>query len=732
MMLRVNGEFLDFNDFVDVEKRVKLFENIEKTLGDFSYSFELEPTAKNLQILGNPSPDNSAKTIYRQVPCELLNEAGSVVYYGAIRVEKILGKIQASFFSGNFNWISLLGDPLSDLDLSDLQTDLNIGDIANTWDNEDGVIFPLIDSGALITRSFESLMVEDFSGMIFVKTLFKRVFQSVGVKVNGDLLKDPIFNTLLLSKMTLGPEDIDSLTAFVKMDNDLVIATGGLSTSDTKIEFDNDSSYPYFDGESDAYDPVLFRYTAPVKEKVIVEVSIIKDVPGAAATLLTSDFVIRQNGVDVFSKRLNQLSGIQTDTIRYVLTLELGDYIEGWFHVSNGNPGSVNVTVKGNSTIKITPSFIYRTKGQALVPNWTKAKFVSNILSLFCCITDYDPISKTLTIDFFDGIKDKEPIDLSEHLEVKGVDYSEFIDNFGQKSLLSYEASDEESVKQYNIANFVAYGAGEILVDNDFIEETADIVKSDFKSPISYLNQTFGASLERTQFVELEDNGQDEFTSVVDSAGYAKFNVPDDSIYSVGELVRITESSNPVYNGEYVISSTGAGLNWIIVEFVFFNTDATGKITKLLHKIGSDDGVYLFINTKYRVANVSTYSSLSDYYISGNPYNNVAYAFFNLLNTNQQINTEYMQGLSFGAVDNPLSYQRTLIDKYWGLVGKVLNDPVKVTAIGNIPKIVYDQITPLRPIRIKTDTTNNLYYLNRIYGYKESYLPCDVELIKLS
>lgn len=730
MMLKVNNEFLDFNDFVDVEKRVKLFERIDETLGDFSYAFNLSKTSRNLKILGNPAPDVKNKTIYHKIPCDLMDDSGLAVYKGYLKVERITDKIQCSFFSGNCNWISELSGSLTDIDFSDLQTELTSANIANSWDNTEGIIYPLIDAGALITRSYHTLMVEDFTGMIFVKTIFKRIFQSAGIKTQGDLFKDPIFNNLLLSKSTISSDDINSLSSYVKNNSDQVISTPAISTSNTQIEFDNDYDSPFFDGDSNAWNVSNFSYMAPVKEKVLVEGTIISEAVSGLTTIPT--LIIYKNGFPAFEQKLSRLSAVRSVGFKGIVTVEIGDVLQANVTVENNAPGSVNFTVYANSTIKITPIFIYRTTGQGLVPAWTQAKLVSNVLALFCCITDYEPVSKILTINFFEDIKSKEPIDLSGDIEDITEDYDEFISSYGQSSLLKYQESDADSVKQYNLSNFISYGSGEILVDNDFIDNTADILESDFKAPITYLNEIFSASLERTQFLQLEENGDQNFTSVtLTGMSDAKFNVPDDTIYTAGELVRISDSTNAYYNGEYVIFQTGVGTGFITLRGVDFDTDATGKITKLSHTLGADDGVYIFINTQYDILNVRNYSRLPFFDgVTGGTNN--AYAFFNIINTGMPINDMYKQGLSFGNTNNPLSYQRSLVDTYWGQVGGILNDPVKIKSIGHIPRLTFSRITPLRPIRIKTEETNNLYYLNRIGGYKESYLGCEVDIIKLS
>lgn len=729
MMLKVNDEFLDFNDFIEVEKRVKLFEQIDATLGDFSYSFNLTKSSKNMRILGNPFPDVKNKIIYREIVCDILDDAGLTLYRGSLRVERVTDVIQCSFFSGNYNWFSQLSGQLSDLDLSDLDTDLTETEIVNSADNTEGIIFPIVDTGALITRSYRSLMVEDFTGCIFVKTLFKRIFQGIGVKVNGDLFKDPVFDNLLLSRNTRAGDDIDSRSVFAKKTTDQNYP----DPLNAKILFQDDFSFPYFDGSANLYNASTSEFIPDHRMRVRVDITLVYFSDSLVAG--GKDFGVSVNGTFIkmgsFEPTIavsNPTFPLLTTTASLIITIDAGDVLEG-FAEHDPAGSTATLTIKENSTFRITPIFIYTVTGASLVPEWTQAQLVGNILSLFCCITDYEPFSKTLTIDMFEGIKGKEPLDLSDFVSDTVVDFQEFISEYGQKSLLTYQEGDLDSIKQYNIKNFINYGAGEITVENDFIEDTVTILDSDFKSPISYINQTFGASLERTQFVELQEEEDQEFSGVTDASGEARFAVADATIYGVGELIRITESSNPVYNGDFVVKNVGAG--FIHLRGVAFNTDATGIVTKLIHVVGSDDGVYLLINTKYRVDNVSQYSLFADYWLDTNSYTNIAYAFFNMLNIGKPINS-YEQGLSFGSIQGPLSYQRSLVDTYWRLVEKVLNDPVKVENVGYLPKLIFDRITPLRPIRIRTEQTDNLYYLNRVGGYTSSHLPCEVDLIKLS
>src|SRR5512147_1968056 len=223
MRIRSNDRYFDFYADVEVEKQAKLFEAIDETSGDFSYQFEMEDTSNNLSILGFPTAD-SVKSIYKSVPADLLDEDNIPMYTGQIKVERrdiIERKIICSFFSGNYNWISLLSGPLvsstdnagviTDLgiDFSDLDTDLSEAEIINSGTNTEGIFFPLIDTGGLITRGSANMVLHDFTGMIFLKTAFQRIFDSVGIKLQGDLIKDPIYNSALISRLTVDQKSVD-------------------------------------------------------------------------------------------------------------------------------------------------------------------------------------------------------------------------------------------------------------------------------------------------------------------------------------------------------------------------------------------------------------------------------------------------------------------------------------------------------------------------------------------
>src|SRR6187551_2724851 len=124
MMIQVDNEFLEFDDVIEVEKQIKLIEEISTTDGDFSYSFELQKTIQNTRLLGNPFPDNISKPVYQKIPAKVLNDSGAVTFNGYLRVEKVTDVYGCSFFAGNNNWFGMLSGMLQELDWSEYDIDL--------------------------------------------------------------------------------------------------------------------------------------------------------------------------------------------------------------------------------------------------------------------------------------------------------------------------------------------------------------------------------------------------------------------------------------------------------------------------------------------------------------------------------------------------------------------------------------------------------------------------------
>lgn len=717
MMLKANGEYLDFTGTIEIDKKIKLFENVETADGDMSFGFEIELTSHNLYVLGIPVPDSITKIIYKLIPAEVQGDSGIIINTGYLKVESVSnGYASCSFLGGNTNWFARLDGDMTELNLSKYDIDQNEANIVASWNNTEGVVFPFIDTGGLITRGNAVAKDEDFLGCFYLKTLFKETFNQSGIKIQGELLDDGLFNKILIAVNTRSIVDKNANSIYVGTDTAQTIPG---PSSNNKIAMPL-STLP-FDIGSDIVNVSDLDFYVNTKMIAVITV-VIKTAPFSTG-LLQGNFRINdalaQSETISVTITGNSTIGITFTTVRRV-KINSGDYISAV--AGNGFGSGVDLSYM---SLKVEPEFIFKAFGRSMIPLWSKQKFVSNILRMFNVIPFYNQFTKTVTLNIFDKIKTKQPIDISNYTEVENIDYSEFISNYAQVNNFKYADGNDEDLLEYNISSFIKYGSGVVEADNDYIQKSADVVELDLVSPISYINEGFNASLERVNYVELEEGDELEITSVSNNVGMARFNITNaDDNFAVNDLARVQAEN---YIGDFIVSVVNS--SYIELVGVNYVANAVGIAKKMTYTLTTDDSVYLFLQIPTKPA--SQILGTDSPYLNQTPYTNWTLAFFNLLALGRDIEEDYKQGLSFGRPDNLLSFQRTLIDKYWQLFSRIINDPVKLLCIANLPWKVYDSIDFLRPVSITTKESTNLYYVNRITGYEDSAVSCSVELIKL-
>lgn len=735
MMIKVNNDYLDFNDLVEMESQAKLFEDIETSDGDYSYDFDLPKTQKNIKAL-RPFPDDTLKSVYNKIPAQLISDSGLQIYDGYIRVEQITDTFKCSFFAGNNNWFGLLSGPLSDIDFSEFDVDQNTGTIALSHSSTEGVVFPLVDNGGLITRGYRLTKVEDYVGAIYVKTVFKKIFQHHSIKIKGDLINDPAYNAIVTMKNAKSQTEIDAASSYAGKTT--TTARPGENVQ-YKVTFQTDTVFPYNDGSLDSFDITNSIYTAPYTMRAHIEVSLKPSIVDAS---YNNRIYLHINGVWTFVDIGLTVGGLynapspgsdELFTLDRVITLQQGDTVEIYSEWQQSGGSTQNDVLSGS--VKITPEYIYSVFGNAVVPKWSQAQYVSNVLRIFNVIPSFNPKTKTLTLNYFEKIKSTEAIDLSPYISSTIVDYKEFISNYGKRNVFQYSDVDFGDLRSYNIQNFFKYGAGYLQSTNQFLSDSEDVIESDFSNPIDYQNSIFDMSMSRTNLIEHDTSDNYDIMGVADSGGSALITTLVNNLL-VGDLVRISDSTNETYNGDWRLASKSAiyvvgteNRVDMTLNDLPFDTDATASITKLIPKYNDTDDVYLLWNVPFYTTNkFSGYDSIK--LETGNR-TFMSFAYFSLLDLNRQVNTDYKQSLTFGDIEDPLFYQRTILQTYWGLFGKILNDPVKLISTANIPYNIFLKIDFLRCITIKTMETTNKYYLNRHTGYTGSELDSTLELIKL-
>lgn len=730
MLIKVGNEFLDMLPDTDVyiDRKVKLFEDISAADGDVSYTIELPPTTKNKRILGLEDINIKPKPIYNEVLCDILNDSGVNLYRGSLKVESSDKIIETTFYSGNAEWIRGVSGNMKDLDLSQYDIDFTLSNVQGTWDNSTGIVFPIFDKGKLSERLSGSLVFDegidegdylnnDFHPFLFIKDILPKVFASAGLKISGSLLKDYVYNNLITTNNASNQGELLSARSSYVGKTSTQSISSGVFTKITWI----DNSDPYYDGDEDNFDNTNDRYVADVKMTVRISFNLDFDISSSTQQY---DVEVRKNGTQVF----DVISYWEGQTVSATLDLDASDYLEVF-----ARPATSTAICQVGSFFKIDAIKLKKIFAKDVVPNLSKIDFIKNLIRIFNVVPTYNTNTKTVNLELFKNISKNEPQDLSNYLNPSTVrkKYFEFINEYGQKNILTYSEATVDEIEEYNETSETPYGAGSLDLDNSYLQDEQTIADLDFVAPYQYLNDVFGMSLLKLNYLGDSETEEDELTSVTDSSGNARFNFSGVPPFAsdIGDIIRIKTTTTGVYIGTGVISDSGIG--FFELAGVPFQGTCTGTFVKLNYTENSNTDPVLALH--FTNTDVSVISSLiTSVYINDTPWTNpVSYAYFFRHYQGGIGADDLHQGLSFGDITGNGFYQQNLKQTYYREFESVLNDPVKVYADFLLPESVFMGLDFTRPVRLKSIEANALFYLNKISGYKTSSIPCTLELIKL-
>lgn len=712
MTIRVNEEYLDFDDSIQVERQVKLFEDVSQINGDFSYSFDIPKTQRNISIIRTFSPDNSAKPWTSKIPATL-ESYGQIIYSGYIRVERETSRIYScSFFSGNNNWFDLLNIPIRDsFTWKQYDTKLTTNNVRDSWTStyRGAIHFPILDRGALSTRGSASWWLGDMQPFILVSKVFETITAQTGVKITGDLVKDPRFNALITSNNGRSGIEQRIEDRSIKMGKTTTQTASG--TTFSKITLNNSSS-PFYNSPNLNWSTTENRYIADADYREwTVTINLNMD--------RQSWYYVRilKNGTALETKKFSKTSLIQW-TYNSTTLLSAGDYIEVQFAMLSGIFSSGVILT--SSYIEIYPVKFYTVYADQLLPNLTASEFMSNIFRLFNCLVTYNPNTSEIKTRFFENILKQTPIDVSNYVQIDEDNYEDFVSDYSKRNFLIWQDQDNDDTTEYNAKNVIPFGGGLIEIDNDFLEDESTMIGLDFTAAFQQPYSYIGASMPNLKYVSVTElsSTEDNFSSVSDNGdGKARFNGIAD--VSADSLVRIKDSTVEEYNGDYRVESFNAVSNYVILQDVYFSSNATGTLVSLDWEEVNNEEQVLLLKSDQNL-NFINFSGIDGAWFQyGTPLvnGNIGEVTFGYL-----FATKNLRG-SLVFQDN--------IESDWGLTSRMLNSGVKSFGSAYLPAKVYNDIDLLSPLRYKSGNVNALFYPNRITGYEDSKTECTIELIKL-
>jgi hypothetical protein len=474
MRLKIGDDFLDLygTEILAQSFGVNTIGDLSSRQSGFSNDFVIPLTASNRQILDYPENINSGSTKpYEKVECELF-DGGVSIATGYLKYQIVNSTtLQASFFSDNANWFTLIKDKkLTDLDLSDYDHTWNYFTIAAAInsDKSSGYTYPLIDYGYFSTNDTMYVFSEEMFPAMFAHTLFKQCFFDIGWKVDGELIYHPLFKRMIVP--FCAPAFRHSI-AYVN-ENSFTEA------KDIAQAFSTNTTLSWDNIDTDIAIPATGKYN----------VVVYLEITGSVVPTDTLNF--RINGTNY-----QTLGGITTTGVfRWVIEnvdLQAADDLSVRYVIGGGS----SVTVTTNSFVEITMLPDITRGGElqmaSLMPDMSQADFLNYFCFAFGAIPQANAMSKTVTFTLFNSIKDNiaNALDWSNKIDMgstRQVNFTELLDSYAKKSIITYsEDSDDTELKTYQNETGVMFGQGEFNIDNDHLQGIETIYESPFTPMIN-------------------------------------------------------------------------------------------------------------------------------------------------------------------------------------------------------------------------------------------------------
>lgn len=712
-MIRIGNEYLEYDGMPEVVRQVKSADTID-TAGDFSYSFSIPLTNNNVRILKIGINRTDTLVPYR-IDCTI-EELGTAIYSGYLRIEAVTNNIELSFFSGNSEWFAdLQGKFIYNLDLSQFKLPIVNTDpnptIPATWTVTEGIVYAFgPDVGYFKNWSGFRLPSTAFKQMVYVKNVMNAIFQQNGYKMAGELLTESRYINSIA-----GADDGDGVsgTPSIRKSRSAFVGktTQSINTTPQLVTF-TDTSYPYYVGNQTNF--AGNRYTATEDISVAVKVNLTLDA--------STDYILELyiNGASAYT-----VSGTgSTISIGFndgdAISFDEGDYAEVFMSV---NSGTVNITTGDVTYKQIRFDAEYP---QFLFSDMSQTDFVRSIFTMFNVVASFDPYTKTVTMNLFKNI-DSVQQDLSQYLEGTELNFTEPLDDFSKNNIFQYEASDDEDQQAYNEGELVPYGGGNISPVNEFLDGTNE-KEVRFSSSFSYYNEKLQANMMGLGIVDFDQGAAFSITSVADNgSGIALFTTAEPHGLNQFDYAEISSTSTGQYLGIGLVNSVPSDTTFTIQYLAFESFGSvgfTGSGFVLSSSTNISGKIFIMINIPNML--VSDFSHKSTINYSGTLYDRVAYAYFVKSDLGLPIDN-YKEVLAFAnPVDNGFT-GITLLDSYYGHTKKYLDNPVKIRGRFRMPYHVFNNLDLTKSIRVKTAEFNSLCFSQKMVGYN----PCEIELIQL-
>jgi len=698
--LIVEGEQLDLfkNEVFAISKAVSKIGDINLRHGDVSINFKVPATAKNNQIfryLYNLNNNNLGA--FKRFEGVVLDGQSvvSVGYYQVLKTKPLKKEIELRFYGGNSDWFDLIKDrsinkfyPNESLlpntksyDLSYLNHKWEEESIQQSWGNNDGYKYFPIDNGKNSQKADNTFIKDDFQLGIFQHTIMDNIFNSVGIKLAGNIFTDPLYYNVLVNQPTdLSEfEETNNNKRFThevnKNVNKSVYGPLFFTLNDTDPQWNGNTftastdiaafgcAYSYlarrgnFYAGSYGYLQVRCSYTINgvpfTDERVLFE----------ADAELRGNIYSAQFSTENYSFSNVKIGDTFTFEIRNIATTPPTDGF--WTSISQYEQRVQNVfrydITGANVPYSITNA----------IPEINQAKFAQDVMFRFGCISQFDAINRTLYIDKFDtiernkskGIDFTKKVDLSKDINI---DFTKLLQKYFKTTYIKYAEDDKDLISVFNRKRFaIGLGDGKIEIDNDNLSDEGNIYESPFAATSQYWSFPYGGGVATSTFY-----------------------LPKMSLFNASGEPNELKPRIFVNAGNLPINDINKSYGTIFFNGVNEPTVGYAYFAKILLEEGT-------------TANLNLNSNLDT------------------------LSFQHYEGEGNGFWGN------TLLDKYYSLQNKILNTPIFLSINLKLDDLDIEKIDFLTPIWIETQIDSGYYYINEISQYKGDGSTTKVNLVKI-
>jgi hypothetical protein len=168
--------------------------NISKRVGARSISFKLPKTAKNRAVFeSSEQPTSLSIKPYRRLKARLYVD-GVDMQMLFFTLEKVKDFYEGRVYGSNADLFAILKElDMSDLDYSEFDGYYNAVDVAGTFTNNDGIIFPIVDfnsdsPNSNISNANKQMLIDSMLPAAFQNELIEKIFQQQGFTLQNSLL----------------------------------------------------------------------------------------------------------------------------------------------------------------------------------------------------------------------------------------------------------------------------------------------------------------------------------------------------------------------------------------------------------------------------------------------------------------------------------------------------------------------------------------------------------------